>query len=163
MICLKCDWKRPKASNSGDFAGSQHHNQGHQKHSGISFVRNSDDTTGQHVQWKPTEVEDSDFWSSAEDGEGNDEDKLDARNKFADNFPILGGRSTVSQDLVARERWKEEMSKSSKGHPGKRKQETDGGLDSAGPGSSIQLDESGGEDEIAEWFQGAKDNGKFEN
>ncbi|XP_008777784.2 zinc finger protein VAR3, chloroplastic [Phoenix dactylifera] len=163
MVCLKCDWKRPKASNSGDCAGSQHHDQGHQKHSGISFVRNSDDTTGQHTQWKPTEVEDSDFWSPGEDGDDSDEDKLDARNKFADNFPILAGSSTLSQDLVARERWKEEMSQSSKGHSGERNQENDGGLDSASLRSSIELDESSGEDEIAEWFQSAKDNGKFKN
>ncbi|XP_010916201.1 uncharacterized protein [Elaeis guineensis] len=163
MVCLKCDWKRPKASNGGDFAGSHHQNQGHQKHSAISFVRNSDDSTGQHVQWKPTEVEDSDFWSSGEDGDGNDEDKLGAQNKFADNFPILGGRSTLSQDPVAWERWKEEMSKSSKEHPGERNQETDGGFDSAGLRSSIELDESSGEDEIAEWFQSAKDNGKLKN
>lgn len=162
MVCLKCGWKRPKALNGGNVAGSQHDNRGHQKHSSILFVRNGDDTTGQHVQWKPTEAEDSDFWSSGEDGDDDDEDKLDAWYKFADNFPIVGGRTALSRDPLSREKWKEDMSKSRR-HSGDRNQGTDGGLDSASLRSGMELDETSGEDEIAEWFPIAKDNGRMKN
>jgi len=43
MICLKCGWKRPKASNIEDVAAEPRHDsrRDYPKHSGILFVRNS--------------------------------------------------------------------------------------------------------------------------
>ncbi|WOL11617.1 hypothetical protein Cni_G20381 [Canna indica] len=157
-FCLKCNWKRPKSLNNEDLARPQHGSQVNSKSYGFSFVRDS------HIGAKKlvTQEEDSDFWSSSEDGGDDSNSKFDSLKGF-DNFPILGGRSAVSRDPIARQRWKEEVSKRRHGEPSREcvqefnDQECDGGaLASFNLGRSIGLDDCSSEDDIAEWFGSRK-------
>ena len=116
MVCLNCGWKWPKASSSGDIAAEPHHDsqRDYHKHSGILFVRNSGETSSNHfIQQKfSSQEEGTKFWSGDEDEtDGDDSNNYNSWNRFAGKFPILGGKSAVSQDPLLRERWKGEMSR----------------------------------------------------
>ncbi|ONK75317.1 uncharacterized protein A4U43_C03F15590 [Asparagus officinalis] len=150
MVCLKCDWKRPKASNSEEIIPKQHQ---YLKSSSMSFVRDSKDTSNpcSFPQKYSSEGEGSNFWSCDEDETGNDDDKEDNTwIRFANNFPILGGKSVVSKDPSKRERWKGEMLKS-RGALSKNLDENADKISYSVNGQ--ELDESSDEDNMAGWFR----------
>ncbi|KAL8105821.1 hypothetical protein AgCh_029570 [Apium graveolens] len=104
MACLKCDHRRPKASNS--FATS-------------TLTNNSN---GENCQSRPyfgqgRQVEDAreNKWIFVEDGR---EDQ-DASNSWNVNpslvdFPVVGGKTDLSQNVQQQARWKQEMAERNK-------------------------------------------------
>ncbi|KAG9443847.1 hypothetical protein H6P81_015187 [Aristolochia fimbriata] len=114
-LCLKCNWKRPKASNfEANTVMWPQREQHHFEHSRVNFVRNAeDDSRG---------FRETDIWSN---GEEDDEDDLSGLQKpsYLDDFPILGGNSSVSRDPNERERWKKLMHERSKDLPKYRRME----------------------------------------
>ncbi|KAH7683460.1 Ran binding protein zinc finger-like protein [Dioscorea alata] len=160
MLCLKCDWKRPKGTNNGENTSVSLHNmQGHHKHNGLNFARDGADSANKwrYDQRTPQSGDEKpDFWSE-EDENINSSDKVF---EF-DNFPIVGGKSAVSQNPLLRERWKEEMLKKSQGTLDERSNEKDSGLDFASFSGAEELNESSDDDDdIAAWFKCRGDNSK---
>jgi len=158
MVCLKCGWKRPKASSSGDTPPEPHHDSRryYPKHSGILFVRDSREASSHHfIQQKcpAGEEESTNFWSDEDETNGDDDDNDDGSwNISADNFPILGGKNVISKDSLLRERWKGEMSRSRGISSEGLKEnacETDYSAPTAGPG----FDGSSDDEDIAGWFR----------
>ncbi|WVZ60252.1 hypothetical protein U9M48_010299 [Paspalum notatum var. saurae] len=159
-FCLKCCWKRPKSLNNQDGVESRHDLE-HSKNPSISFVEGG----VQLKRWRspqknpsPSE-EDSDFWS--EDDEGGDSranDTLLSQKdyKFLDSFPIVGGRTASSQDPLAREKWKDEMSMRNKGLQTTESQESNRPLSPSRLPRSMELVDS--DDDIASWFSGGDNN-----
>lgn len=148
MVCLKCDWKRPKASNCTDsFAQFQHENGEHQQNSRMSFVRNNDEANSGHFRRSENQShrEDTDFWSD------DDSSSHGGYSEFED-FPILGGTGVVSRDPNERERWKDEMSKRSRGVSRVRKR-SDGDLGPATFPRSFEFGDSDDGDKMAGWFR----------
>lgn len=154
MVCLKCDHKRPKASNSSEAPaksgqGIQGFSGFHSK--GLSFVRDEEDETSgepsirQNVQprdngagrWRflADEREDTDGSSSRGGVSG-----------FVD-FPITGGKSKLSQNSDVQLKWKTEMLRRSRYVP-------DGGKSSP---ACLQrrpkfVECSSSDEEMDEWF-----------
>ncbi|KXG37731.1 hypothetical protein SORBI_3001G116800 [Sorghum bicolor] len=155
-FCLKCGWKRPKSLNNQDTIESRHDLE-HSKTPSISFVQDG----VQLKRWQSPQKsaspsdEDSDFWSADDEGgDSRDNDALLQQKdyRFLDSFPIVGGRTANSQDRLAREKWKDEMSRRNKGLQTKESQES---VRPCSPGRlprSMELVES--DDDIASWFSG---------
>lgn len=149
MVCLKCDWKRPKASNSSDsFAHFRHESEDHHQSSTMTFVRNNNEVNSRHFlrSENQSREEDTDFWSDDDSCSHGDYCEFE-------DFPILGGKSAVSQDPHERERWKDEMSRRSKGVSGVRKRSDDGDLGPATFPRSFQFGDSDDDDEMEGWFR----------
>ncbi|OUZ99386.1 zinc finger protein [Macleaya cordata] len=151
MVCLKCDWKRPKASKYSDTSTqSQHEDKGlHQPYS-MKFVRDEDedaDETSNRFSVGQERPSRKKVWSFLEDGGDEDEDGFSPSNKLSDfdDFPILGGKSSVSQDPQAREKWKEEMSKMRRIVSCERENH-------AQLPKKLEFLDSADDDEMAEWF-----------
>lgn len=147
MLCLKCDWRRPKASNYSDIsAQNQHEYEDHHQPRGMNFVR--DDVRYSDF---PTRVErrkeSGRSWTSLDDDK-EDDNIRHQWNSFED-FPTAGGKSDISQNPLAREKWKEEMSKRS--HSFSKEGDGDGDGDSVSqrPSDFVQATD---DEEIAEWF-----------
>ncbi|URD80740.1 Zn-finger in Ran binding protein [Musa troglodytarum] len=150
-VCLRCDWKRPKAINNGDFARLEHGSQVDNKSYSFSFVRDSDIDAKKLVIQK----EDLDFWRSSEDECSDFGDNRFNLWKGFNNFPIIGGRTAVSQDATVRQRWKEKMSRRHQDPSGEGVEESDHDVASATP-SPMDLDNCSSEDDTAEWFGSGK-------
>lgn len=104
----------------------------------------------------PLSDEDSDFWSSEEEGDDNSENNgmlpMHRDYKFLDSFPIVGGRTAVSQEPFEREKWKEEMSRG-KGLPREATEESNRSSVRV-PRSMEMLESDDDDDEISSWFSG---------
>lgn len=145
MVCLKCDWKRPKASGSGDNGDCKG---SYLKGSVLSFVRN--DSEASSLQRCFSDEEGTSFWSCEEDETDEDDSDNNSWNRFADDFPILGGNGVVSKDPpCVRERWKGEMSK---GRFKSLEEDDVDEMDCYSP-TGAELDESSDEDDVAGWFR----------
>ncbi|XP_062214797.1 zinc finger protein VAR3, chloroplastic-like [Phragmites australis] len=163
-FCLKCGWKRPKSLNSQDSIEPQHDLK-HNKNPTISFVQDGVQLKKWQIAEKinPLSDEDSDFWSSEEDqGDNGANSMLPMQKdcKFLESFPIVGGRTAISQDPLAREKWKEEMSKRNNGLPIKESQEHNQPFNHVRLPRSMELVES--DDDIASWFLGGANSRNLE-
>ncbi|RWV86058.1 hypothetical protein GW17_00052091 [Ensete ventricosum] len=160
-VCLRCAWKRPKAINNGDFVRSEHDSQIDNRSHSFSFVRDSDIDEKKLM----TQKEDSDFWRSSEDECSDYGDDRSNLWKGFNDFPIIGGRTAISQDATARRRWKEKMSKRCLDPSGECVEESDHDVASATPSSDMDLDmdldNCSSEDDTAEWFGSGKLSGRF--
>ncbi|CAL9781727.1 unnamed protein product [Musa acuminata subsp. burmannicoides] len=156
-VCLRCDWKRPKAINNGDFVRSEHGSQVDGKTYSFSFVRDSDIDAKKVV----TQKEDSDFRRSSEDECSDYGDNRFNSWKGFNNFPIIGGRTAVSQDATVRQRWKEKMSRRHRDPSGECVEESDHDVPSEAPSSDMDLDNCSSEDDTAEWFGSGKLSHRF--
>ena len=112
---MKCDHRRPKASNSSEASAQPGHKiQGfsHFYGKGSSFVRDEYETGGeppirqgiQTRRWRFLEDESKDI---------NGSNSRDRGSRFVD-FPIAGGKSELSQNSDVRLKWKAEMLKRSR-------------------------------------------------
>ncbi|KAF0910261.1 hypothetical protein E2562_001448 [Oryza meyeriana var. granulata] len=109
----------------------------------------------------PFSDEDSDFWSSEVEGPYHSDDNMTPIQKdykFLESFPIIGGRTAMSQDPLEREKWKEEMSRKNKGLLTKVSQESNRPSRPIHIPRSIELIESGDDDDISSWFSGGTSN-----
>ncbi|TVU45411.1 hypothetical protein EJB05_04898, partial [Eragrostis curvula] len=153
-FCLKCGWKRPKSLNSQDSIESLH-DLGHNKNPAISFVQDGIQLKRLQSQHKnaPLTDDDSDFWSSEEEqGDYNAKKTHEMQDyKFLESFPIVGGRTASSQDLLAREKWKEDMSRRTKGLPTEESRASNQDFSPVRLPKSMELVESD-DDEISAWF-----------
>ncbi|RRT69865.1 hypothetical protein B296_00018790 [Ensete ventricosum] len=160
-VCLRCAWKRPKAINNGDFVRSEHDSQIDNRSHSFSFVRDSDIDAKKLM----TQKEDSDFWRSSEDECSDYGDDRSNLWKGFNDFPIIGGRTAISQDATARRRWKEKMSKRCLDPSGECVEESDHDVASVTPSSDMDLDmdvdNCSSEDDTAEWFGSGKLSGRF--
>ncbi|XP_010268828.1 PREDICTED: uncharacterized protein LOC104605676 isoform X2 [Nelumbo nucifera] len=147
MRCLKCDWQRPKASSyPGTLVQIQREGGGfHQRH-GIKFVTNDDVTDSQ-----PSSRRERQNCRDSEDGHRGDAEFSPWKNfqKFED-FPIVGGKSAVSQSPLERERWKVEMSK--RHASARREKETADDFNSLSFRKRPGLLEATDDEEMAGWF-----------
>ncbi|KAF3320549.1 zinc finger protein VAR3 [Carex littledalei] len=134
--CRKCGWKRPKSLNIQDnnTIGSQLENQASGEIPTVSFVRDANVT---HFSQRKS-------LNRKEEWNNNSMDIVD--------FPIVGGRSCISRDPSAREKWKEEMFRKSKGTLTKDTKDGQNFPCYSGIPKSMQLDESTDDEEMASWF-----------
>lgn len=104
MACLKCDHRRPKASNS--FAAStQPNNSNGENHQSRPYF-------GQGRQAVDARAN---KWIFVEDGR----EEQDASNSWNVNsslidFPVVGGKTDLSQNMQQQARWKHEMAERNK-------------------------------------------------
>lgn len=161
-FCLKCGWRRPKSLNSQDTI-EPHRDLEHNKHTTISFVQDGI----QSRRWQipqtnaPLSDEDSDFWSSGEGDDNSDNNMLPVQKnyKFLESFPIVGGKTAISQDPLEREKWKEEMSRRNKGLSRKVSEESNRPSSPTRITRSMEMVESDdNDDEISSWFSGGTSN-----
>jgi hypothetical protein len=101
-LCLRCGWKRPKSLNNPDTI-EPHHDLEQTKTPTIAFVEDGIQPRKRQILQKkaPLSDEDSDFWSSEEEGDDDNENDMLPINKdykFLDSFPIVGGRTAMSQE-----------------------------------------------------------------
>lgn len=161
-FCLKCGWKRPKSLNSQNSVELCHDLE-HSKNPRISFVQDGVQMKGwQSLQKKgsPSDT-DLDFWSADdEEGGSRDNDTLLRQKdyRFLESFPIVGGRTANSQDLLAREKWKDEMSRRDKGLQTTESQESNRPSSHGRLPRSMELVDS--DDDIASWFSGGDNNNR---
>ncbi|KAL6909447.1 hypothetical protein ACP4OV_001728 [Aristida adscensionis] len=162
-FCRRCNWKRPKSLNSQETIESRHELE-HNKNPTISFVQDGFQSRRWQIQQKHDALsdEDSDFWSSDEERSGRSADHsmvpVQKDYKFLESFPIVGGRTAVSQDPLAREKWKQEMSKGNRDSPAEDSQEDEQPCSPARLPKSMELVESDDDDEISSWFSGGAHN-----
>ncbi|KDP38108.1 hypothetical protein JCGZ_04751 [Jatropha curcas] len=109
MVCLKCDHRRPKALNATNITSTQpeHDNAGYPNQRRSRFVHdeneaNGDKSMGPERRNQRRRVE---MWRFVEEER---EDNQNEDSRFV-NFPIVGGKSSLSQNAEKRERWKIEM------------------------------------------------------
>lgn len=144
MLCLKCDWRRPKASNYTDISS---HNQleyeGRNQPHGMNFVSNDVRYNGSPHSRIERRKESGRSWTSLDDDKDDDNIRFQW-NRFQD-FPTAGGKSDISQNPLARERWKEEMLKKSQNFSESDEDDWDSQL----PPDFVQATD---DEEIAEWF-----------
>lgn len=76
--------------------------------------------------------------------------------RFLESFPIVGGKTATSQDPLAREKWKDEMSRRNKGLATKESQECSRPFNTARLPRSMELIDS--DDDMASWFSGGVNN-----
>lgn len=158
-FCLRCGWKRPKSLNSQDNI-EPHNDLEQNKPPTISFVEDGIQSRRRQILQKkdPLSDEDSDFWSSEERDDDSEDSMLRIHKdyKFLDSFPIVGGRTAISQEPLEREKWKQEMSMGNKGLPTKVSEESN--LSSVRVPRSMEIAESDDDDEISSWFSGGTNN-----
>lgn len=152
MACLKCDYRRPKTSNTSDpSAEPQHDNESYEK-SDVSFVKVKTEASDRASVGQNRKIRDtgSRNWSFVEDSADYAcSSSWNEDSGFVD-FPIAGGKSDLSQNAQRRERWKLQMVERSKS--------TIRSSPKADKSSSVdflrRLDfpESPDDEEIAEWF-----------
>ncbi|OEL19052.1 Zinc finger protein VAR3, chloroplastic [Dichanthelium oligosanthes] len=159
-FCLKCCWKRPKSLNSQDSIGSRHDSE-HSRNPNISFVQDGIQSKKLQIPQKnaPLSDEDSDFWSADDEGDDNKANDmlwLQKDCKFLESFPIVGGKTATSQDPLAREKWKDEMSRRNKGPSTKEPEEHNRPFRPVCLPRSMELVDS--DDDIASWFSSEANN-----
>ena len=157
---MRCGWKRPKSLNVQDTT-EPHRDLENNKHPTISFVEDGVQSRRRQILQKkaPLSNEDSDFWSSEDEGDDNSMLPIQKDYKFLDSFPIVGGRTAISQDPLEREKWKEDISRGNKGLPTEVSEESNRPLNPVRLPRSIEMVESGDDDdEIASWFSGRTSN-----
>ena len=153
MVCLKCDYRRPKVLNTSDASAQPPHDTGgyHNK-SGMRFVKvkteiNDQPSVGQNRHRDRC----SNMWRFVEDNsevyDGSSSWNEDSG--FVD-FPIAGGKSDLSQNAQRREKWKSEMLERSKSTVRTRPELDE--FRSTGFPRMLDFTESTDDEEMAEWF-----------
>lgn len=147
MVCLKCDYRRPKASNTSDTSAQpRHDNGGYHNKSEVTDI-NDQPSVGQN---KKSLYKDSNTWRFVEDSDDYARSRSrDEDSGFVD-FPIAGGKSDLSQNAQRRERWKLEMQERSKGTIRARPEDDE--FRSAHVPRTRHFPESADDDEMADWF-----------
>ncbi|KAK2969563.1 hypothetical protein RJ640_000078 [Escallonia rubra] len=125
MVCLKCDHKRPKASNSS----------GPQAQSGHNHYQANPVDTRRFVEDKKEDQNGPSVWNEVPG-------VLD--------FPIAGGKSSLSRNAQMQERWKMDMTQKKKEIAKARDNADD--FKPAMTGRSSDVLESTDDEEMAEWF-----------
>ncbi|XP_002525990.2 zinc finger protein VAR3, chloroplastic isoform X1 [Ricinus communis] len=155
MVCLKCDHRRPKALSSPNNKSTKHDNGDYPKHSRLkinnSENKDADDKCSKHD--RINQIRGAGMWRFVEgEIEGNDSNLWDKDSRFLD-FPIVGGKSSLSQNEQKRERWKIEMLENSKA--AKRTRDSDEVRYNDTQRTFKYLETTDDED-IADWFGHAK-------
>lgn len=118
MICLKCDHRRPKASNASESPhGCQTENPDYRKSNQLNFGREQGKINDQTITIteRNNRRKGSGEWRFVEDRDENDQQSYSRNNtSHYDNFPIAGGTSELSKSPQKIEAWKKEMLKMSK-------------------------------------------------
>ncbi|XP_042505342.1 uncharacterized protein LOC122081963 [Macadamia integrifolia] len=152
MACLRCNFKRPKAS-SPEFSAQHQHEHGRfpQVH-GMKFVREDDKAHDQpSINYKRQNQKDgANFWTGVEDDLHQD-DGPNTWNQFDfQDFPVVGGKTPLSQNPQERQRWKQKMSMRSLIIS--RQRENDADFSSAVFKRRVEFLESTDDEEIVGWF-----------
>ena len=153
MVCLKCDYRRPKALNTSNASAHPPHDTGgyHNK-SGMRFVKvkteiNDQPSVGQNRHRDRC----SNMWRFVEDNsevyDGSSSWNEDSG--FVD-FPIAGAKSDLSQNAQRREKWKSEMLERSKSTVRTRPELDE--FRSTGFPRMLDFTESTDDEEMAEWL-----------
>lgn len=140
MVCLKCDHRRPIASNSADIASQPITNSvmNHQTHPWYAQERLNRYKGDDSLKFVESEGEDQIGSSSWNQAPG-----------FKD-FPVVGGKSDLSRDVQKHDSWKKETAAKTRTVSRERK-------DSGRHNSYIfrgtgNYPASGDDDDMAEWF-----------
>ncbi|WCJ33610.1 zinc finger (Ran-binding) family protein [Euphorbia peplus] len=155
MLCLKCDHRRPKALNSPNNMPPQHEQNSRMRSA------HGENEIGNELSVGPdrtNERNSAKTWRFLEeDGkrEGNLPNSRNKESSFLD-FPIMGGKSSLSQDAEKREKWKLEMLEKSRTgtRTGRRDKESRNTETTLQPEYIETSDE-----DMAEWFGHKKKTG----
>ncbi|KAL9352644.1 hypothetical protein Peur_055324 [Populus x canadensis] len=153
MVCLKCDHRRPKASNCLKSSTELEHGKGgNPEQSRLKFLHSGNEAAdhkfvgvhGTHHN------RGADVWRFVEE-EREDNHSISSNEgvRFVD-FPIAGGKSSLSQNAQKRERWKLEMLERSKG--GVHVEEDEKEFEYANTQRRFKYLESTDDEDMAEWF-----------
>ncbi|XP_038697196.1 uncharacterized protein LOC119994838 isoform X2 [Tripterygium wilfordii] len=150
MVCLKCDHRRPKASNALNASPQSTKEKGVYSGCGSFKFVSSENEVDKHksgVQDRPG----LDMWKFVkEDGEDNDRSISGDRASGIIDFPIIGGKGSLSQDARKREKWKVEMLERIKS--AERRSEKNDESGNANTQKGLNYHQACDDVEIAEWF-----------
>lgn len=153
MVCLKCDYRRPKASNASKISIQlEHDSRGNLNHNRLKFLYGENEVSDPKSvvsdrvnrsigadTWRFVEEEREDCYSVS----------WNENSRFVD-FPIAGGKSSLSQNAQKKERWKLEMLERSKTTA--RTKENDEEFECASAQRRLNFLESTDDEDTAEWF-----------
>lgn len=146
MVCLKCDHKRPKALNPPP-----------QRSQSASNYMNRSSTRPYFGQERRLYRDEGDDELKFVDNEEYCLNSSSASPGLVVDFPIIGGRSELSQDAEKQERWKREMAEQNKS-AAKARENADTFKSSFVQISNNNLFQStDNNEEMADWFGSRKD------
>lgn len=137
MVCLKCDHKRPKAFNSSPLPS--------QSISGNMPNRRTRPFFGQEKQCREEGFDELKFVESQ-----HNSSSFDDVSGFID-FPVIGGKSDLSQNVQRQDRWRREMAEQNRS-ASKAKENADLFKSSIIRAGREFLQSNEDDDEMAEWF-----------
>uniref|UniRef100_A0A2P2IX14 Uncharacterized protein LOC105123766 isoform X1 n=1 Tax=Rhizophora mucronata TaxID=61149 RepID=A0A2P2IX14_RHIMU len=152
MVCLKCDHRRPKASNASKASVQHEHEHGNVGHSSCSsrgFHHENEANGYAFLGLDGTNVGKGAYPRRfvEEERESNQSIAWNEDSRFVD-FPIAGGKSSLSQNVQGIERWKLEMLER-KGARIKENDEDDGYANNT---QKQKFFDSSDDEEMADWF-----------
>ncbi|KAK8930479.1 hypothetical protein KSP39_PZI016874 [Platanthera zijinensis] len=149
FYCLKCGWKRPKAA-------CTEHGAGESESSKHQHDNPSDPTLPHFLRTRSLDFRSSPKYSFCEgaDTTGDGMPRFKSSAEFHE-FPVVGGKSAISKDRSARDRWKEDMLSRKKGMASWEDSRKNDDKALSSPSFEIIASEECGsdEDDIAGWFK----------
>lgn len=139
MVCLKCDHRRPKASNSRGSCAQAVNDNGDNRLSRPYFGEERRSGDASTDRWNFVQAESENEISS---------NSMNEPRLF--DFPIAGGKSSVSQNLQKQASWKQEMAERSKNAI--RAKENADDFKSAIMQRRSEFLEPTDDEDMAEWF-----------
>lgn len=140
MVCLKCDHKRPKAMNSiAQVQASQSPSDNMHRPRTRPFF-------GQEMQY----IYDEDDKLNFVDGDEVDISSSFSKKTGLNDFPIIGGKSELSQNVEKQERWRKEMAEQNRSAA--KAKENANEFKSSIIQPTSQFLQSSDDEDMAEWF-----------
>lgn len=153
IMCLRCDYRRPKGSTYCESSSQlDDDSRSFRQLDGTNFVRHARNSRSSDRLDRQNRRIVSNMWRFIED-ESKDGAELNLENQssvFVD-FPIAGGKSSLSQNAERRERWKLEMLERSRTTFREKKNNADCRSQSSKE-QEVGLFECTDDQEIEEWF-----------
>ncbi|XP_050373687.1 zinc finger protein VAR3, chloroplastic-like [Argentina anserina] len=146
MLCLKCDHKRPNTCAEPVREDGGYHRSNRVSFGDIDVNDRSNSGQGRHGQ-----IRGAGRWRFvvAENDDCSHQNSSDKKSRFVD-FPIVGGKTELSQNPQKRDKWKLKMLEKNKG--GAVDIASDDELRSTSTVRRVLLSDSTDDEEMADWF-----------
>ena len=157
MVCLKCDHRRPKASNASESSAQPHaEDKDHHNSSKLNFVRQYGDFNDQSYMMldRKNKNRDSDTRRFVENVSEKDNQLSSWNDSSFMNFPIAGGKTELSKSAKSQEERKKGMLERSKSCM--ETIESDGEFWSTNNQNAKEIFDITDDEEMAEWFGSGK-------
>lgn len=154
MVCLKCDHRRPKAVNTRSKISTplDHDSRAYPNHRRLRFVdggHNGNVDKSMQLDSR-NQRRGVDRFRFVEEEREDEHSNVRTKGSGFIDFPIVGGKSSLSQDSQNRERWKQEMLEKRK--TSARNGESDEESMCADTQRRFKFLETTDDEDMAEWF-----------